>query len=107
MKGSVLEVPLATLEEFGAVSQPVTDKLLNGVLSLMEVDIAIAVSGIAGPSGGTKEKPVGTVCFSWGTRTKFHSTSQHFTGDRGDIRSSSVIFAIQKLCEFLKDADTP
>ena len=89
------------LENYGAVSPQCVAQMLEGIQNLAGSDYAIAVSGIAGPTGGTEEKPVGTVYI--GIQTPFSQEVFHyfFHGDREQIQEQSVVFAIEKLNEVL------
>jgi nicotinamide-nucleotide amidase len=97
VKNKLLNVPAETLEQHGAVSEPVVLAMAKGVLHTIGADVAVAVSGIAGPSGGTPEKPVGTVWIAWawpgGTRAKMYS----FQGPRDQVKSQTVMAAINGL----------
>ncbi len=91
-KETLLKVKPQTLMEEGAVSQAVVEQMLAGVLELSGADIAVAVSGVAGPSGGTTEKPVGTVWFAWGDASGKVATERfHFSGDRASIQQQAVV----------------
>ena len=96
-----LGVEEKVLEKYGAVSQQCVSQMLEGIKNLTGSDYAIAVSGIAGPTGGTEEKPVGTVYI--GIQTPFSQEVFHcfFHGDREQIQEQSVVFAIEKLNEVL------
>ena len=98
-KEHILGVQNATLEEHGSVSEPVVEEMAEGVLNLSGSDIAVAVSGIAGPDGGTQEKPVGTVWFAWavrdGGKVRTETHRAHFEGDRELIRELTVAHALQ------------
>ncbi len=89
-KESLLGVNNETLENNGAVSAAVVEEMAMGALKLSGADIAVAVSGVAGPGGGSKEKPVGTVWFAWtvrnGSAVKTDTERQQFTGDRDRVR---------------------
>lgn len=102
-KESVLGVLNQTLEEHGAVSENVVKEMAQGSLGLSGADIAVAVSGVAGPAGGTKAKPVGTVWFAWavrrGTNVVVESNCEHFSGDRDLIRELTVVHALQGVLE--------
>lgn len=104
-KESLLGVQAATLADHGAVSEPAVKEMAEGAINLSGADMAVAVSGIAGPDGGTAAKPVGTVCFAWAVRhgSKLHLDShlQNFAGDRELIRERSVAHAIQGVRERL------
>ena len=96
-----LGVEETVLENFGAVSQQCVVQMLEGIKNLAGADYALAVSGIAGPTGGTDLKPVGTVYI--GLQTPFSQEVFHcfFHGDREQIQEQSVVFAIEKLYEVL------
>ncbi len=102
-KESLLGVKNETLEEHGAVSEAVVIEMAEGVLNLSGSDIAVAVSGVAGPTGGSEQKPVGTVWFAWTVRdrSKLRSTTrcEHFDGDRDLIRKLTVVHALQGVRE--------
>jgi nicotinamide-nucleotide amidase len=102
-KESILGVQNQTLEEHGAVSEPAVEEMAKGVLRLSGADIAVAVSGVAGPDGGTDEKPVGTVWFAWAIRdgaTALVDTScEVFSGDRDLVRELTVAHALQGVLE--------
>ncbi len=105
-KASLLGVKSATLDHNGAVSDAVVEEMARGVLELSGSDIAVAVSGIAGPEGGSKEKPVGTVWFAWairdGSSVKVDSRCRHFSGDRELVRELTVAQALQGVRERIK-----
>lgn len=82
VKASVLDVPQAVLDEHGAVSEPVVRAMAHGALDKADADYAIAVSGIAGPEGGSEAKPVGTVWLAWGSRAAMHSRCLHWPVER-------------------------
>ena len=104
-KESLLGVQLATLEEHGAVSEAVVIEMAKGALQLSGANIAVAVSGVAGPGGGSEEKPVGMVWFAWAVRegSKIASTTScmNFDGDRELIRELTVAHALQGALERL------
>ncbi len=102
IKKAWLGVRNETLERYGAVSAECVDEMLVGVLDLAHADCAIAVSGIAGPDGGTTDKPVGTVYIGIKTPTSKGVYRKHFDGDRASVQRQSVEFAIQKMAEALK-----
>jgi len=110
-KQQMLHVQPQTLAQYGAVSEPTAREMAQGALSLSEAQIAVAVTGIAGPSGGSVEKPVGTVCFAWLLETAFttsaNSQTRHFSGDRAAIRRQSVAAALQGLLALLKNSAPP
>lgn len=102
-KESLVGVRHATLDECGAVSERVVEEMADGVLHLSGADIAVAVSGVAGPDGGTDEKPVGTVWFAWATRdgakARIETSCQLFSGDRELVRELTVAHALQGVLE--------
>ena len=100
-KQDMLGVDAAVLESEGAVSEATVAAMVRGALAHSRADIAVAVSGIAGPGGGRPGKPVGTVCFAWATRDGLHRvTTCHFEGDREAVRRQSVAHALQGLLDF-------
>jgi nicotinamide-nucleotide amidase len=102
-KESLLGVKNKTLEDHGAVSEPVVEEMADGLLHLSGADIAVAVSGIAGPDGGTDDKPVGTVWFAWAVRdgadALIDTSCQQFSGDRELVRELTVAHALQGVLE--------
>lgn len=102
-KESLLGVDPATISEHGAVSEQVVSEMATGALALSGADHAVAVSGIAGPDGGTTEKPVGMVWFGWATCVRgdvaVQSTVRQLSGDREAIRSQTVVLALQGISE--------
>ena len=103
-KQELLGVSAKTLDAHGAVSEETAAEMATGVLRRSRADLALAVTGIAGPSGGTSEKPVGTVCFAWaGPAGRVESLTRHFEGDRVRVRRQSVIAALQGVLECLEE----
>ena len=100
-KIALLGVPVATLDEHGAVSEAVVREMAAGARRATGSKASIAVSGIAGPHGGTAEKPVGLVHFAWSLRGLDWSHSVHFEGDREAVRRRSVAHAIRTLHDAL------
>lgn len=102
-KESILGVRNETLQEHGSVSAAVVEEMAKGSLRLSGADIAVAVSGVAGPDGGSKEKPVGTVWFGWAVRAagkeRIDSSLEHFSGDRELVREAAVAHALQGVRE--------
>jgi nicotinamide-nucleotide amidase len=95
-KEKLLGVSSATLEREGAVSEAVVIEMARGVLALSGADIAIAISGVAGPSGGSLEKPVGTVWFAWATTTgEIKTELKCFGGDRAEVQRLAVLWALE------------
>ncbi len=106
-KESLLGVSPATLEEHGAVSEEVVKAMADGALRLSGADFSAAVSGVAGPDGGSEEKPVGTVCFAWASRKKkkpdIDAEKRLLKGDRDQIRAQAVIIALQGIRERIRE----
>jgi len=105
-KMGLLGVPEAHLVSFGAVSLEVAQAMAAGTLAHSRAQVAFAITGIAGPTGGTAEKPVGTVCFAWakqgpnlGQETRV--SRMQFTGDRRAIRAQSVAYALAGMRDFM------
>lgn len=103
-KQDMLGVPAATLAEYGAVSEAVTAAMATGALLHSRAQVAVSVSGIAGPGGGTTTKPVGMVCFGWAARDgKVRTATQYFDGDREAVRYQAVQYALQGVLQMLAD----
>jgi nicotinamide-nucleotide amidase len=103
-KMEVLGVAEATLVQHGAVSVEIAEEMVRGALVAAQVDIAVAVTGIAGPDGGTPDKPVGTVCLGWCTeKSKPLSRIIRFDGDRHSIRAQTVSVALDGLLALIDD----
>ncbi|HLA75851.1 MAG TPA: nicotinamide-nucleotide amidohydrolase family protein [Gammaproteobacteria bacterium] len=101
-KQDMLGVSAATLAAFGAVSEEVVREMANGALKHSRAQVSIAVSGIAGPGGGTPAKPVGSVCLAWaGSGRRLRSQVVRFSGGRNEVRRQAVITALCGLMEFL------
>lgn len=94
-KISQLGVSPLTLHSHGAVSEQTVREMLAGALAASVAHVAVAVSGVAGPAGGTPEKPVGTVCFGWASRgSKAECVTRHFEGDRAAVRWQATRLAL-------------
>ncbi|TDB48831.1 nicotinamide-nucleotide amidase [Photorhabdus khanii] len=100
-KHQMLGVSETTLQQYGAVSEQVVREMAAGALQAAHADLAVSVSGIAGPDGGSEEKPVGTVWFGFAYRTinGIEIVSRHccFNGDRNEIRLQSAIYSLKTL----------
>jgi len=96
-KIKMLNVDSQTIELFGAVSERVAYEMAVGAGQHSQSDLAISVTGIAGPSGGTAEKPVGMVCFGFYVEGEVSTTTQFFSGVRSEIVSDSIVFALTEL----------
>ena len=101
-KQEMLGVGAETLKEFGAVSEQTVREMVAGVLSRSRAQVAVAVSGIAGPDGGSPKKPVGTVMLAWGKKDGASaSRTMHFAGDRDAVRRQTVIAALDGIVSLL------
>ena len=95
-KQEMLGVKAATLEAYGAVSEPTVLEMVAGALANSHGHVAVAVSGVAGPTGGTPAKPVGTVCLAWGVSgAEPTAVTRHYAGDREAVRRQSVVEVLQ------------
>lgn len=103
VKQEVLGVSEEDLQQWGAVSKPVVEQMVKGVKNRLHVDCAVATSGIAGPDGGTVDKPVGTVWIAAICNDKFKTSLYHLSGNRLDIISQSSELALKMLYELLCD----
>lgn len=102
-KQEMLGVAAATLDTYGAVSEQTVREMASGALHNSRAQAALAISGIAGPGGGTAEKPVGTVCIAWALANGVvASERREFAGDRREVRQQAVERALQGLLERLK-----
>ena len=96
-KVDMLGVDIETIETYGAVSEEVALEMVIGVASKSHSDIAVSITGVAGPTGGTHEKPVGMVCFGFSCDGKTSTITQLFSGNRVSIVSQSVSYALMQL----------
>ena len=92
-----LEVPEPLFTQVGAVSREVVEAMVRGAQRQSGARFAVAVSGIAGPGGGSPEKPVGTVWLAWGAGDEVSSERRHFPGNRDEVRQQTVIAALEGL----------
>ena len=100
-KRDALGVSDRILARHGAVSEQTARAMARGALQASRGTIAVAVTGIAGPAGGSPEKPVGTVCFAWARGRKIASETKHFRGGRNSVRRQSVIHALRGVLKWL------
>ncbi len=94
-KTEMLGVPAALIQEHGAVSEPVAQAMAQGALRHSAAQISVAITGVAGPLGGSVDKPVGTVCFAWTWPGGVFSERLLLSGDRAGIRQAAVLHALQ------------
>ena len=101
-KQELLGVSHHTLVSYGAVSEQTAAAMAQGAIDNSHADISVAVSGVAGPAGGTKDNPVGSVCFGWSERDGETKTARIvFAGGRQQVREQSILMAIQGLLDVL------
>jgi nicotinamide-nucleotide amidase len=97
-KIEMLGVKQSTLEHYGAVSEQTAKEMAEGALNNSRADLSIAITGIAGPDGGSADKPVGMVCFGFaGKNIESLTQTKYFEGDRKAIREQAAQFALEKL----------
>jgi len=103
-KKELLGVTETSLEAHGAVSEPVVREMVAGALATTKANVAVAISGVAGPGGGSDDKPVGTVWFAWGrSRADTVAVAEHFSGNRDSVRRKAVLFALQGVKAYLEN----
>ncbi|WP_308368026.1 MULTISPECIES: CinA family protein [unclassified Microbulbifer] len=108
IKRDWLDVAEEDLESFGAVSEQVARQMASGALAAMDANIAVAVSGIAGPDGGTEEKPVGTVWIAWAISAgqepvTIRAQCFHFEGDRAAVQAQTVAEALRGMLVLVRE----
>lgn len=101
-KTELLGVPAALIDVHGAVSEPVARAMVQGALAHSRAQVALAVTGIAGPGGGSAEKPVGTVWFGWALPGRVWTECRRFDGDRAAVRQATVQHALTTLVAALQ-----
>ena len=103
-KHKILDVSKEALNSYGAVSQEVVEEMVKGALKKSRANLGVAISGIAGPAGGTPERPVGTVCLAWKLNDLPPlSTTEVFDGSREEVRFKSVSKALEESINLLKN----
>ncbi|MDR3452139.1 MAG: CinA family protein [Rhodoferax sp.] len=100
-KTELLGVPAALIAQHGAVSEPVARAMAEGAIAHSRAQVSLAVTGIAGPTGGSAAKPVGTVWFGWCVQGQLTSETRRFDGDRAAVRAATVRHALQRLLALL------
>ena len=104
-KQDMLGVRADTLRRHGAVSEETAREMAQGALGRSRGTVALAITGLAGPGGGTAEKPVGTVCFGWATKQgAMRAETKHFPGDREAVRRQSVEYSLVGVLQLLDEA---
>jgi nicotinamide-nucleotide amidase len=104
-KVEMLKVTPATLASHGAVSEETAREMALGALAVSPGTVSVSVTGIAGPTGGSRAKPVGTVCFAWARSGEAvpRSETRRFAGDRESVRRQAVVRALKGVSELLDD----
>lgn len=100
-KTELLGVPADLIQAHGAVSEPVARAMVQGAITQSPAKVAVAVTGVAGPTGGSAEKPVGTVWFGFATPAGVVTELRQFDGDRAAVRGATVQHALSRLVEIL------
>ena len=106
-KSDMLGVDAALIAREGAVSAAVARAMVQGALRHAPVQVAVAVTGVAGPTGGSADKPVGTVWFGWNIGGVAHTEMRRFDGDRAAVRSATVIHALSRLLALVEAHGAP
>lgn len=101
-KTECLDVPSDLIESHGAVSEEVAKAMAEGARIQSGSNVAVSITGIAGPTGGSQEKPVGTVCFGWATENQVLTKTMRFDGDRQMVRQQAMEFALTELIALLR-----
>ena len=99
VKHEVLGVSLQTLEVHGAVSCQTAEEMAVGVRKLLKADVAVSVTGLAGPGGDEYGNPVGTVCIGYSDAAKFFAVKRHFEGDRESVRRQTIQAALEVILD--------
>lgn len=102
-KSTMLGVPAKLIRDHGAVSEEVARAMAEGALLNSRAQVALSITGVAGPTGGTPEKPVGMVCFGWSNRITTKVETQRYRGDRQQIRRQAAEYAIRGLLELVRN----
>lgn len=104
LKKNVIGVKKSTLEKYGAVSEQVAEEMAKGALEEAKADVAIATTGIAGPGGGSPEKPVGLVYIGCAVKNKVYVEKYNFSGNRNKVRQSAVVAALSMVRKYVSEA---
>lgn len=100
-KSDMLAVPASIIDDYGAVSEAVASAMASGALRHSEADFAIAVTGVAGPGGGSDDKPVGTVWIAIASRQQSQAIKCRFSGDREAVRRATLLRALEEILAML------
>lgn len=104
-KQEMLGVPARTLEQYGAVSEQTVHAMALGALKNSHAQVSVAISGIAGPGGGSTDKPVGTVCLAWARGSDVRTVTSLFGGDREQVQQQAVRAALLGIIDILREDD--
>lgn len=104
-KSEMIGVPADLIDKHGAVSEPVARAMAEGALRNSRAQVALAVTGVAGPGGGTPGKPVGTVWFAWSNRLHTTTETRVFKGDREQVRTQAAAHALRGLLTLLEERE--
>jgi nicotinamide-nucleotide amidase len=104
-KMEMIGVPAAMIEQHGAVSEPVAKAMAEGALRNSRAQVSLAITGVAGPGGGTETKPVGMVSFAWSNRLHTAAETLVFKGDREQIRVQAAAHALRGLLALLDEKE--
>ncbi|MGO4307298.1 MULTISPECIES: CinA family protein [unclassified Cupriavidus] len=104
-KTTMIGVPAKLIRDHGAVSEEVAHAMAEGALLNSRAQVSLSITGVAGPGGGTSEKPVGMVCFGWSNRITTLTETQRFKGDRGQIRRQAAEHAMRGLLELIRNEE--
>ena len=104
-KSEMLGLPASLIEDYGAVSEAVANAMASGALRHSEADYAVAVTGVAGPGGGSEDKPVGTVWIAVASKDQLEAQCHHFDGDRATVREATLRAGLESLLERLVACD--
>ena len=102
-KTTMIGVPAKLIRDYGAVSEEVAHAMAEGALLNSRAQVSLSITGVAGPGGGTAEKPVGMVCFGWSNRITTRTETQRFRGDRAQIRRQAAEHALRGLLELIRN----
>lgn len=102
-KIQMLGVNEQSIDQFGAVSEEIAKQMAEGALKASSATVSLSITGIAGPEGGSLEKPVGTCWFAWsGTAFETLAKQKIFIGDRNSVRSQAILFSLKKLLQLIE-----
>ena len=102
-KQELLRVRRSTLKKHGAVSEETAREMALGALARSRASVAVSITGVAGPGGGSRDKPVGMVCFGWAQGRRLRSETRKFNGNRESVRRQSVVHALKGVMALLEE----